>query len=259
MNETTLNKQRVLNCKTPIVVLALIALVCAILAFIQSFTAYGYTFTNGHYVAKLFFYFPPFLRLISALLTLAPYILLILYVFNVIKGFKSAIIVPIIFACIAVGHLFSLTTTLGNKDNFLTHVLNLITAISFALATISALNGLSNKIFIIISSALQLIMRVISLIGLIVFPYAMERYVERDMTLYLITHLASIIAPIFLNVALLLFGLKNNIPVILRKEKANAEQITPEQALKLLKEKLDLGMITEEEYQAQRADIISKL
>ena len=35
--------------------------------------------------------------------------------------------------------------------------------------------------------------------------------------------------------------------------------MNPEQALKLLKDKLDLGMITEEEYQAQRAEIISKL
>ena len=41
-----------------------------------------------------------------------------------------------------------------------------------------------------------------------------------------------------------------------KKEKA---ELTPEQALKLLKDKLDLDMITEEEYQAQRAEIISKL
>ena len=35
--------------------------------------------------------------------------------------------------------------------------------------------------------------------------------------------------------------------------------MTPEQSLRLLNDKLELGMITEEEYQAQRADIISKL
>ena len=36
-------------------------------------------------------------------------------------------------------------------------------------------------------------------------------------------------------------------------------KMKPEQALKYLKERLDLGMITEEEYQAQRAEIIRKL
>ena len=41
------------------------------------------------------------------------------------------------------------------------------------------------------------------------------------------------------------------------KKKGTA--ITPEQALILLNEKLELGIITEEEYKAQRAEIINNL
>lgn len=54
---------------------------------------------------------------------------------------------------------------------------------------------------------------------------------------------------------------KNKIPAIIYEtpEKKNTEIRSPEQALKLLKEKFELGMITEEEYQEQRAEIISKL
>ena len=62
---------------------------------------------------------------------------------------------------------------------------------------------------------------------------------------------------------MLLFGLKNRIPAILyashQKEKRNDEKINPEHALILLKEKFELGMISEEDYQAQRVDIINKL
>ena len=43
------------------------------------------------------------------------------------------------------------------------------------------------------------------------------------------------------------------------EEKKNAKKMDPEQALIILKDKFELGMITEEEYQTQRAKIISKL
>ena len=46
---------------------------------------------------------------------------------------------------------------------------------------------------------------------------------------------------------------------IISNEKKIAEKLSPEQALRLLNDKLDFGMITEEEYQAQRNEIISKL
>ena len=46
---------------------------------------------------------------------------------------------------------------------------------------------------------------------------------------------------------------------LISNEKKIAEKLSPEQALRLLNDKLDFGMITEEEYQAQRNEIISKL
>ena len=58
-----------------------------------------------------------------------------------------------------------------------------------------------------------------------------------------------------LYVALLIFASKNNIPSV----EVNTEKMNPEQELKLLQCKYDLNIITEEEYQAQRAKIISKL
>lgn len=72
----------------------------------------------------------------------------------------------------------------------------------------------------------------------------------------LLPRFASIIASITLYAALLFFGVKNRIPAILS---GSPEKETPEQALRLLKDELDLGNITDEEYAAQRSKIINEL
>ena len=254
MNQTAFERQRVLKGRTPITVLALIALLCTVLSSITYFAFYS----ND----ELTFEFPSFLSLISLALTLAPKVLLILYAVKFFKEFKATIVVPIIFGCIAASPLLSFINTFvfGYGLNGINLIMNLITMVTFTLATISALKGLSNKVFIIIPTALDLALSALSLISLF---STFELYARWGYTLYLFTQPVSIIASVTFNIALLLFGLKNRIPAIIsvspEKEKKNAEKMTPEQSLRLLKDKLDLGMITEEEYQSQRAEIIAKL
>lgn len=253
MNQTAFDRQRVLKGKTPITVLALIALLCTVLSSITDFAFYS----NDELTFKF-----SFLSLISLALTLAPQVLLILYVVKFFKEFKATIVVPIIFGWVAASHLLSfiIAFVFDYGLNVINLIMNLIAMVTFTLATISALKGLSNKVFIIVPTALSLASSALSLISLF---STFELYARRGYTLYLFTQPVSIIASVTFNIALLLFGLKNRIPAILavspEKEKKNAEKMTPEQSLRLLKDKLDLGMITEEEYQAQRADIISKL
>ena len=250
MNQTAFDRQRVLKGKTPITILAVIALVCTVLSSITYFAFYS----NDD---ELVFHFPSFLSLISLALSLAPKVLLILYVFMFFKEFKATIIVPIIFGCIAASSLFSFINTFAV---FGTRIINLITMVTFTLATISALKGLSNKVFIIIPTALSLALSALSLVSLF---STFELYARWGYTLYLFTQPVGIIASVTFNIALLLFGLKNRIPAILavspEKEKKNAEKMTPEQSLRLLNDKLELGMITEEEYKAQRTEIINNL
>ncbi len=258
MNQTVFDKQRVLKSKAPITILAIIALGCTVLSSITYFAHYDWVEVNGDYVFELTFRFPSLIRLISLAFTLAPKVLLILYVFMFFKEFKATIIVPIIFGCIAVSPLF--TFVFGYAFDVITLIKNLITMVTFTLATISALKGLSNKVFIIIPTAWSIAWSFLPLISL---SSSSEFYAREGMTLYLFTDPASIIASITLNVALLLFGLKNRIPAIIsvspEKEKKNAEKMTPEQSLRLLNDKLELGMITEEEYKAQRTEIINNL
>ena len=263
MNQTVFDKQRVLKSKTPITILAIIALGCTVLSSITYFAFYDWVKVNGDYTYELTFRFPSLLSLISLTLTLAPKVLLVLYIFKFFREFKATIIVPIIFGCIAANPLLSFINSFfafSYGFNGISLIMSLITIITYTLATISALKGLSNKIFIIIPTALSIALSFLSLISL---SSSSEFYAREGMTLYLFTNPASIIASITLNIALLLFGLKNRIPAILtvspEKEKKNAEKMSPEQALRLLNDKLELGMITKEEYQSQRAEIINNL
>lgn len=263
MKQPVINKNRALECKTTITVLAAFALVCGILGSIENFFIYTQANIHNVHMMELTVRFPwllGLLNLISLALTLAPSILLMLYTLKFFRVFKATIIVPIIFGCIAARPILNFINAFvfSYGLNGINLITNLITIITFTLATISALKGLSNKIFIIIPTALSIALSLLSLMRL---SYNSDFYAR--ITLSLFTNLASIIASITLNTSLLLFGLKNRIPAILavspEKEKKKVEKMSPEQALRLLNDKLELGMITKEEYQSQRAEIINNL
>jgi uncharacterized membrane protein len=252
-----MDRQIHLRYKSQIVVLSIVALVFKALSSISYFATYEGGWKDGY---ELSFQFPNIIQLFYLVLGVLPYILLVIYVQKFHKEFKATVVVPVIFASIAIVPLLSLIINIINGHGFSGIIVYLITPITFALATISALKGLSNKIFIVIPTVVGLVLNLLSLNGTFSnFSY----YINYGMFLYIFTVPASIIASSALYVALLIFGLKNRIPTILsvspEEEKKNAEKTTPEQALKILKDKFELGMITEEEYQAQRAEIISKL
>ena len=114
--------------------------------------------------------------------------------------------------------------------------------------------------FLIIAIVVGLLLEFMSIIELF---QRIEWYLEEELYLYSFTWPISILGTITLYISLLLFGLKNHIPAIIsvspEKEKKNAEKMSHEQALRLLNDKLELGMITEEEYKAQRTEIINNL
>ena len=132
--------------------------------------------------------------------------------------------------------------------------------ITFSLATLSALKGFSKKHFPIIALSVGLVTQAYNVFN---FIKAITGYVEDSMYFYLFTRPMRIIGFTSLFIALLLFVLNNKtLPISnisSKTEKINVDKMNPEQALRLLNNKLNQGMITEEEYQVQRAEIISKL
>ncbi len=73
-----------------------------------------------------------------------------------------------------------------------------------------------------------------------------------------ITYFLGAFALLILYAALILYAVLNN-PAEGIGNGTQYQTITPNEALAMLKDKFDLGIITEEEYKAKRAEIISKL
>lgn len=84
-------------------------------------------------------------------------------------------------------------------------------------------------------------------------------YSQIDMPLYIYQHFASSVGSIALT-AMILFGLLPQKSSDNSVSSASAvSTLNTDKALKLLNDKLELGIITEEEYRAQRDEIIDKL
>lgn len=176
------------------------------------------------------------------------------------KKFDPTVIIPLIFGTISVIYINSIFQRLGyfyytvDVDFWL--ISNIVLTVLFILSTISALRGLSKKIFIVIGLSIGIILEVIELIR---FSVNIGYLIETERYLNIIINPISIIGECLLYICLLMFCLKNKIPVILSQIQKRKKEISPEQELRALKDKLELGMIAEEEYQTQRAEIISRL
>lgn len=245
--------------KTPIIILSIIALVFRIISSITYFVNYDYI-KYGEY--ELNISFPPFVSLISLIIALAPIVLFLIYIIKFHKDFKATICVPIVFGLIAFAPIYSIIRNLiiGYGFYFADLISNLFIIAPFVLATISALKGFSKKSFTIIAFSISFLLCVFSIISIFT---NISYYLRSELYIYLITSPCSILGTISFYISLFLFAMNNRIPAVLtpspEQEKKSSEKMSPEQSLRLLKDKLDFGMITEEEYQAQRAEIISKL
>lgn len=262
MNQNISEKQRTLRFKTPIILLSLISLLFAILScityFVDNKREYNYSYSSY----ELAFSFPSIFELISLLIRIAPYVLLVIYLLKFHNKTKATILVPITFGLIAFTSIYHFIKSFiyGYDIYFRTLIFDIAIIIAFTLATINALKGFTKVVYLIIAIVVGLHVEFISIINIL---QSIDVYLEQGLYLYLFTWLIGNFGTIIFYIALLLFGLNNRIPSILsvppEKEKKNAEKTNPEEALKLLKEKVELGLITDDEYQAQRADIISKL
>lgn len=254
MEISIMKKYNSLICGFAIKFLSIIALVCTVLGCTSYFFYYDHVkVLDKWWINKPIFQFPHLGTLIYLLMSLAPCVLWVIYLFKFHNEFKAPILVPIIFGIvplkILLGHILM---DVGSFD--------IVLSLSCIFAIISALKGLNNKFFVIIPMSLLLLSNIARMIMEI--P-TWEYYISESMTLYVFASPQIFIGSTLFYISMLLFGVKNKIPTVVasspKKEKVRAEKINPEKELRLLNEMLERGVITEEEYQALRTDIISKI
>lgn len=247
MRKSSFGKRRKIRYKAPIAILALIA-------YAGVFFVYAAPILNSLKSVPMY----ALINIIWATMQIIPMTLLLLYVLMLYKKRKSTIIVPIIFACHVVAALIEIFLPIifyGYTITYINLIDSLIVIISFTLATISALKGMSNKVLIIIPIAYSLLSGAFSLIGGISSFFGWDYYLYE----YLLPNLSAIA----FNVALLLFGLKNRIPAVLSKsaerDKIRAMITNPYKYLRILNDEYELGIISERAYQARRAEFVDSL
>ena len=150
-------------------------------------------------------------------------VLFIAYVLVLYTKQKAAIIIPIILGMMV----------LAPFNQYKIFDLNYILLVVFCVVSIiNVLKGNPSKTFIIIAMA--------------IFYYGTISYDEYNM----------LDGMQGLSIAIILYVLKYDIPAILQKP---LQEMSAEQELGMLKTKLELKLISEEEYQEQRAKIINNI
>lgn len=219
--------------QNPVMILSWIALSFSVISCILYFTMDAYYGVVFNLIRTIFF--------------MPPYVLLVVYMSKFHDKLKYPVIVPIIFGLIALYSLISFIFPFGFRSR---GFFKLLFVISCIVAVITTLKGMKKKIYVIVAMSLGLLGEAVAIeVGLYIgirmmFPYICEA-----------------LGAICLYVALLFFAMRHKLPsIIVFKNKSNYDdKFSPEQSLKILNDKLKLGMITEEEYQTQRSDIISQL
>jgi len=268
MNNFITNIQKKTSHKA-ILITALFALIFIALSCISYFTVYGFTDLGW----ELDFMVPRFLQLLQFLSNIIPPVFLVGYLMICRKNFKATVFFSVVTGIFAFYHIFCVVYDLMYNLNYylafgleflgieiteflgyyMYHIITAVLMILFIVSTRSAIKSNTNKPMI---ATTMLIAIVVEILYFLCLTSRFERYLDEELYLFVFTTLMSISGNIIFYISLMLFGLKCTIPKKIQPQPIN---VSPEYALKLLNEKLNCGLITEEEYRVQRAEIISKL
>ena len=206
------------------------------------------------------FVIPIFSAWVNMFFRLIPSVIFLLYIKKFYKNDYMAILIPIVLGLIALYPVFSFVLFQIRWGISFEFILNIPIFIIFALATYSAINGRPKKMRMITIAAIC---------GLIVeclmFVYYVIDIIERlvDGSNFYIIDLVGLISElsclISLYLALLFFSLRYKLPEIKKVTAGKRTEYDPERALRDLKNRFDNGLISKEEYQSQRAEIIRKI
>jgi len=192
-----------------------------------------------------------------AALSICIKLLLIFYVAWLHRCKRSEIAVIIVYAHIVLSTLISLVFAMftGASINILGLFSHVLTFLSFSALLILTLLGLKSKAAPIVAASVVFVFAVISIISIV----SNYRYFGN---VYLFCNIFSIISNITYHIALLIFGLSSTVqPTVKvgRKECAKEAELSPEEKLALLKEKHELKIISDDEYAAEKHEIIEML
>lgn len=211
---------------------------------------------------------------IKMVLRIVPCILFAMYLHKGSSKIKSVLLIPISFCILAAKELFSLFSniteeTYSSKSIFFTlFLVRLLQCVFFILIVVSVLKrGKIKKGLIIAASILPLFFFTVNLFSFLFSDSSMSlqnslklaEVVSEIYLYFILPEFADNVGNLLFVILLLCFELKINIPAIMPAVKKIDPDAQPEKMLKILKDRAELGLITEEKYQAEKSEIINSL
>lgn len=198
--------------------------------------------TQSHSIS---FRTPSSVELLSMFFRLLPIVAFIFFFLQSQGTDKYDVIIPIIFFYCTLDAFFAVVINAAIGYNFLSTILSLILAIEYGQLACGALFGLHKKIFSVLPLVVILAIELIFFLAALISPNSVTPINQ-------ISIVTSYIGNILFILALLIFS--NNYRI-----KCFLSASTPKAKLEMLEYQLKCGIITEEEYQSKRAEIISNL
>lgn len=222
MEQTALTRGPQLRLKKTVMFIAALSLLALIPSLIINlFYSYEYSYYRDKSVATLITVTPTFRQYIGAFLSLAAPALLLDFLLLYPAKPKTNILLPLMFAVIAMDFLLSITksaipegadeATIAaiRATNTLITIIFSVPAALFALTAVCSLMGLLRKVFVFIPAGL---MSGIYLIILIIAPVSTQRQLKDGATLSAVSYVLNPLHYLLLFTAIILFTAKNTIP-----------------------------------------------
>lgn len=252
-NQTTSKNQSTVK------ILSLISLVLSLLGCANYFISYY----DGQ------FYFNMYSKgLIDLLIWMTPVVLTVIYAFAFYNEKKVGAFIYCIFGGIffyEIWYSFFYNNITGLSGRFLLFEVAII--LGCIIAFLSLVIGLKNKTIFMVGIILAALGNILSYFNYFVHLIEYINYYSDSLFNFLTTS-CSVLGRTALFATLLVYGIKADDPLIIRipneentysQGYSPAANLTAEQQLNLLKQKLDLGIISPEEYAIQRANVINNL
>ena len=202
--EITENKTTI-NCKIPICILSIVALVLRAISSLTYFVTHSYIDPSN-----ITFRMPTQSVLCTIFLTLLPCVLLFVYC---AKENKATLLIPITFISLALPFLFGFVELVLIIPSLFIEAIKeyLIPLIFFSVVTIFAFKGLKNKIVVVGLLVANVICYAILQLNI---GDVISNYMYHGLYVMLVCYVAGVISFFVLNLALILFVSTNKIPPI---------------------------------------------
>jgi uncharacterized membrane protein len=193
-------------------------------------------------------------NLIYAVLYLAPFVLMVIYLFKFHKEGKADAFLPIIFGFLAVPRFLNL---FGGLDKY-SALVNALIVLALVIALFGSIKRFYNRWLVIVPVALCLLVELLTFVSEVSYIFKVLQYGYPP--LYILLQVVFYLSKLLFLIAIILFYFNGANVESAPKTAVEEKDLTDvENELLLLREEFESGLITDEEYSEKKSALLERL